>query len=111
VSLRQPGEGEKTYAPCRKDTVNYDPKVRDGAPVCNDCYAILTASNWNINKKKTPKTREPRPTHCPKCGSPEVFEIVYGMPRAPRIGERFHYAGCGVVIGVPKWHCDACTYE
>ena len=27
------------------DQMNYDPQVRDGAPVCDDCYRKLTANS------------------------------------------------------------------
>ncbi|HQR67050.1 MAG TPA: hypothetical protein PLB02_06625 [Thermoanaerobaculia bacterium] len=57
-----------------------------------------------------PRKRPP----CPKCGSPDVAEIVYGlvqpderMNAAARRGE-ITYGGCCVSDDDPEWHCNAC---
>lgn len=64
-----------------------------------------------MTEKKTKKARRLRPAKCPECKSSKALKIVYGMPAAPKPGERFHYAGCDPVIGGPTWHCEACSHE
>jgi hypothetical protein len=64
----------------------------------------------SVNSQKEKGTNQ-RPANCPKCKSPDVLQILYGMPPAPKPGERFHYAGCNVEIGGPEWHCEACGHE
>ena len=54
----------------------------------------------------------PRPKSCPKCRSPVIVEIVYGLP-GPELFEaasrgEVELGGCLVADFQPEWACRAC---
>jgi len=46
---------------------------------------------------------------CPKCGSENVKEILYGLPKEEfefsEEGKKYHFAGCTVTGNDPAWRC------
>ena len=66
--------------------------------------------------KETPKIPELRkPAWCPKCGSQDIREIVYGLPT----DEAFELAeagevvlgGCFITFNDPDWCCMQCQHK
>lgn len=53
-----------------------------------------------------------KPKQCPKCGSENIKEIVYGLPTEEFMeseeAKKYHFAGCIVMEDDPAWHCDKC---
>ena len=49
-----------------------------------------------------------KPVKCPFCGSNDIKEIIYGMPRVDFDYSRYISGGCVVMPDSPKWHCDNC---
>lgn len=52
---------------------------------------------------------------CPRCGSLDVTEIVYGLP-SPEFLERSRHertvlAGCSIGPDSPAWQCLACDAQ
>ena len=45
---------------------------------------------------------------CPRCGSPRIKPIVYGMPAPDFDIDRFHIGGCVILPDAPTRHCDEC---
>lgn len=51
---------------------------------------------------------------CPKCGSKNIANIVYGLPSLTDIietGTEKYYAGCCIPEPFPKKHCNDCEYD
>ena len=73
---------------------------------------IRSFINTKENKGKKPKikvkTVSDKPEKCPFCGSDDIKEIVYGMPRVDFDYSRYISGGCVVMPDSPKWHCDNC---
>ena len=73
---------------------------------------IRSCINIKDNKGKKPKikvkTVSDKPEKCPFCGSDDIKEIVYGMPRVDFDYSRYISGGCVVMQDSPKWHCDNC---
>ena len=73
---------------------------------------IRSSINVKENKGKKPKikvkTVSDKPEKCPFCGSDDIKEIVYGMPRVDFDYSRYISGGCVVMPDSPKWHCDNC---
>ena len=51
----------------------------------------------------------PGPIYCPKCGSFNFKEILYGMPVGPPDPEIYYVGGC--VVSDEQWHCANCEHE
>ena len=49
-----------------------------------------------------------KPAKCPFCGSDDIKEIIYGLPRVDFDYSRYISGGCVVMPDSPKWHCDNC---
>lgn len=47
-----------------------------------------------------------KPRQCPKCGSENIKEMLYGLPKPDfEDGKQFYLAGCVVTDNDPKWIC------
>ena len=73
---------------------------------------IRSFINTKENKGKKPKikvkTVSDKPVKCHFCGSDDIKEIVYGMPRVDFDYSRYISGGGCVMPDSPKWHCDNC---
>ena len=73
---------------------------------------IRACINAKANKGKKPKIKVKtvcsQPEKCPFCGSNDIKEIIYGMPRVDFDYSRYISGGCVVMPDSPKWHCDNC---
>lgn len=56
-----------------------------------------------------------RPKQCPKCGSSNFAEIVYGRPTSEALDavDRGEIAlgGCFIMPGQPDWRCNVCGHK
>ncbi len=52
---------------------------------------------------------------CPKCGSPDVIPIMYGLPSEEAAEEarqgKIALGGCCISDDSPRWHCRDCEPE
>ena len=69
---------------------------------------VLEAENNGKMPKIKIKCVPDKPEKCPFCGSEDIKDIVYGMPRVDFDYSRYISGGCVVMPDSPKWHCDNC---
>ncbi len=56
-------------------------------------------------------------TNCPKCGSNDAANILYGLPdftdelKREIDAKRVVLGGCTVFGEDPQWHCNKCHHE
>ena len=105
VELLKSGLGRGLFALQCTGTRNFsyvEWQIKSGIRSCINAKE----NNEDTNIKITSVSR--KPAKCPFCGSDDIKEIVYGMPRVDFDYSRYISGGCVVMPDSPQWHCDNC---
>ena len=105
IELLKSGLGRGLFALRCTGTRNFsyiDWQIKSGIRSCINAKE----NDEDTNIKITSVSR--KPAKCPFCGSDDIKEIVYGMPRVDFDYSRYISGGCVVMPDSPKWHCDNC---
>ncbi|RIK10732.1 MAG: hypothetical protein DCC49_02070 [Acidobacteria bacterium] len=104
ISERGAGFGEKSAPDLR-------PAIRCRSRPGNCHTPSLALNSINLGVLAMTQSESDRPP-CPKCGSANVLELIYGLVGSPDdLAEGTVPRGCIVEADSPRWLCSSCRHE